>query len=106
MLVLGWRGHDRRSAVLFLCWIELESGLGGAWRLWAASSLCIAFVVGFLLIVGPAIPSSCSSLSCRAHDGSQAQRADTPQLRERAAFVAIRRPCSRRRFWAQCSSAC
>ena len=36
------------SAVLFLCWIELESGWEAAWRLWSfASSLCIASVVGF-----------------------------------------------------------
>ena len=59
MLVLGLSAvmTGTGSAVLFLCWIELESGLGGRLALVElASSLCIAFVVGFLLIVGPAIP--------------------------------------------------
>ena len=49
MLVLGLSAvmTGTGSAVLFLCWIELESGLGGRLALVElASSLCIAFVVG------------------------------------------------------------
>ena len=44
------------SAVLFLCWIELESGLGGRLALVElASSLCASFVIGFVLIAGPSV---------------------------------------------------
>ena len=59
MLVLGLSAvmTGTASAVLFLCWIELESGLGGRLALVElAASLCAAIVVGFLLIVGPAVP--------------------------------------------------
>ena len=59
MLVLGLSAvmTGTGSAVLFLCWVELEAGLGGRLALVElAASLCIAFIVGFLLIVGPAVP--------------------------------------------------
>ena len=45
------------SAVLFLCWIELESGLGGRVALVElAGSLCAAFAAGSVLIAGPTVP--------------------------------------------------
>lgn len=45
------------SAVLFLCWIELESSLGGRLALVElAASLCAAFAMGCLLIAGPTVP--------------------------------------------------
>ena len=71
------------SAVLFLCWIELESGLGGRLALVElASSLCIAFVVGFLLIVGPAIPVIVLIVVMPVLSAAALRRSapDTPQL--------------------------
>ena len=59
MLVLGLSAvmTGTGSAVLVLCWIELESGLGGRLALVElAASLCAAIAVGFLLIVGPTVP--------------------------------------------------
>ena len=85
MLVLGLSAvmTGTGSAVLFLCWIELESGLGGRLALVElASSLCIAFVVGFLLIVGPAIPVIVLIVVMPVLSAAALRRSapDTPQL--------------------------
>lgn len=60
MLVLGISAvmTGTGSAVLFLCWIELVSGLGGRFALVElALSLCIAFIAGFVLIAAPVLPA-------------------------------------------------
>ncbi|MFR7650313.1 MAG: LuxR family transcriptional regulator, partial [Eggerthella lenta] len=85
MLVLGLSAvmTGTGSAVLFLCWIELESGLGGRLALVElASSLCIAFVVGFLLIAGPAIPVIALVVIMPVLSAAALRRSapDTPQL--------------------------
>lgn len=56
MLVLGISAvmTGTGSAVLFLCWVELLSGLGGRVALVElAVSLCMAFIGGFILITVP-----------------------------------------------------
>ncbi|MFR1638524.1 MAG: LuxR family transcriptional regulator [Eggerthellaceae bacterium] len=104
MLVLGLSAvmTGTGSAVLFLCWIELESGLGGRLALVElASSLCIAFVVGFLLIVGPAIPvMSAHRCHARAFGGAQAQRARSQLPRDEQPLSRHTATPSRRRLGA------
>ncbi|CAK7024202.1 MAG: hypothetical protein PEGG_00998 [Paraeggerthella hongkongensis] len=60
MLVLGISAimTGTGSAVLFLCWIEHLSSLGGRLALVElAMSLCMAFIAGFILITTPPLPA-------------------------------------------------
>ena len=60
MLVLGISAvmTGTGSAVVFLCWVELLSGLGGRLALVElAASLSVAFIAGFILITTPQMPA-------------------------------------------------
>ena len=88
------------SAVLFLCWIELEAGVGGRLALVElAASLCAAFVLGFLMMAGPPlfmigviaclpVLSAVMLRRCSGDTPEQAKRSDQPLSRQTAALFA------------------